>query len=196
MHVENIYGVEPQDQEDFSIEQLENDAALQDYNRAYHREFSKFMAADANEDGKLSKEEYESFFNPGKNQEQTDYAVKEALSFVDKNGDNMISREEYDNDYKNPGFKKHSSYDDEAETDLFKELDLNNNDFLDGDELLLWIQADNGEIAVDEAMHLMDSSDADHDDRLTMQEVVDAMEEFLESDATEYGDMLRFHDEL
>jgi Ca2+-binding EF-hand superfamily protein len=105
-YVENIYGVEPADQEDFSVEQLENDAALQDYNRAYHREFSKFMAADANEDGKLSKEEYESFFNPGKNSEQTEYAVKEALQFVDKSGDGMINREEFDNDYKNTGFKK------------------------------------------------------------------------------------------
>ena len=99
-YVENIYGVEPADQEDFSVEQLENDAALQDYNRAYHREFSKFMAADANEDGKLSKEEYTSFFNPGKNSEQTEYAVKEALQFVDKSADGMISREEFDNDYR------------------------------------------------------------------------------------------------
>lgn len=195
-YVENIYGVEPRDQEDFSVEQLESDAALQDYNRAYHREFSKFMAADANEDGKLSKEEYATFFNPGKNQEQTDYAIKEALHFVDTNGDKMVSREEYNNDYKNPGYKRHSTYDDEADQDLFKELDLNNNDFLDGDELLLWIQSDNGEIAVDEAAHLLDAADTDHDDKLTMQEVVDAMEEFLESDATEYGEMLRFHDEL
>ena len=62
--------------------------------------------------------------------------------------------------------------------------------------VFLWIQSDNGEIAVDEAAHLLDSADTDHDDKLTMQEVVDAMEEFLESDATEYGEMLRFHDEL
>ena len=79
---------------------------------------------------------------------------------------------------------------------MFAAFDLNNNSFIDGDELLLWIQADNGEIAVDEAAHLMDSADVDQDDRLSLQEVVDAMEEFLESDATEYGEMLRFHDEL
>jgi len=66
---------------------------------------------------------------------------------------------------------------------------------LSGDELVLWIQQDNGEIAVDEAIHLIDTADKDEDGKLSHEEVMEAMEDFIESDATEYGFMLK-HDEL
>merc|ERR1712178_553513 len=119
-----------------------------------------------------------------------------ALEFVDANTDGMVSLEEYQNDYKKPEHKDVGHLDVNEEADVFKALDLNNNNYLDGDELSLWIQADNGEIAVDEAEHLMETADSDEDGKLSMQEVIDAVDDFIESDATEYGNMLRFHDEL
>lgn len=194
-YIENIYGLESKFHENFNRKDMEEQPELADYNRNYNREFAKFMAADASEDGKLSKEEYATFYNPGKNREQTEFAVKSALEFVDKNSDGMVSLKEYQNDYKNEEYKDMGHMDSQEETDIFENLDLNNNKFLDGDELILWIQADNGEIAVDEADHLIETADGDGDGTLSLQEVLDAMEDFIESDATEYGNMLR-HDEL
>lgn len=195
-YVENVYGIENGDhkEENFSIDKIQEQPELQDYNRHYHREFAKFMAADANEDGKLDNTEYKSFYNPGHGIEQVDYAVKEAMNFVDTNGDGMLSKEEFLNDYINPEVKMDKDAQ-EQDALMFDELDLNNNKFLDGDELNLWIQIDNGEIAVDEAMHLLDTADRDEDGKLSIDEVIEAMEDFIESDATEYGQMLR-HDEL
>jgi len=194
-YIENIYGVEPSKQDAFTEADIEELPEIADYNRNYHREFAKFMAADANEDGKLTKEEYSTFYNPGKNPEQTEFAVKSAVEFVDKDGNGMISLEEYSNDYKTPELKEANRMDMADETDVFKSLDLNKNDVLDGEELNLWIQADNGEIAVDEADHLIETADTDDDGKLSLAEVMEAMDDFIESDATQYGTMLR-HDEL
>jgi len=80
-------------------------------------------------------------------------------------------------------------------SDIFKDMDMNDDGKLSGDELVLWIQQDNGEIAVDEAIHLIDTADKDEDGKLSHEEVMEAMEDFIESDATEYGFMLK-HDEL
>jgi len=194
-YIENIYGVEPSKQDAFTEADIEELPEISDYNRNYHREFAKFMAADANEDGKLNKDEYSTFYNPGKNPEQTEFAVKSAVEFVDKDGNGMISLEEYSNDYKTPELKEANRMDMADENDVFKSLDLNKNDVLDGEELNLWIQADNGEIAVDEADHLIETADTDDDGKLSLAEVMDAMDDFIESDATQYGTMLR-HDEL
>ena len=66
-------------------------------------------------------------------------------------------------------------------------MDIDGNGELNDDELVLWIQQDNGEIAMDETIHLIETADADEDGKLTHEEVMHAMEDFIESDATEYG---------
>ena len=95
---------------------------------------------------------------------------------------------------KNPSYKGDDDWM-ETEKDIFKDMDMNGDGYLNGDELILWIQQDNGEIAVDEAIHLIETADKDEDGKLSHDEVMEAMEDFIESDATEYGFMLK-HDEL
>jgi len=68
---------------------------------------------------------------------------------------------------------------------------------LEGEELALWLGPDNTEIAIEETDHLMDMCDTNKDGALTLEEVLANHEVFLDSDATEYGQQLRWaHDEL
>lgn len=193
-YVENIYGIKPEQHDSFSLNDLEENAEMQDYNRNFNREKAKFEAADGNGDGKLDLEEYEVFYNPGKNVEATENAIKAALKSVDTDGDGKISETEFMNDFKDPSFKGDDEFQSQEE-EVFKDMDMDGNNFLDGDELVLWIQQDNGEIAVDETLHLIETADENDDGKLSEDEVMQAMEDFIESDATEYGYMLK-HDEL
>lgn len=194
-YVENIYGLPKSIIEGYTTEDLNNNEELKDFNRLFNREYAKFMAADANEDGFLNTEEYELFYNPGKEPKSTEFAINEALKNVDKNKDGKIDETEFLEDGKVPN----PDLDDEEEREnleeIFDQLDLNSDKFLSGFELTLWIQQDNGEIAADETDHLMSEADSDEDGYLSYDEVHNAMEEFIESDATEYGYMLK-HDEL
>lgn len=56
------------------------------------------------------------------------------------------------------------------------------------------------EVATDEVDHLFVSSDDNHDDRLSYQEIIDNYDTFVGSEATDYGDHLQniehFNDEL
>lgn len=56
------------------------------------------------------------------------------------------------------------------------------------------------EVASEEVDHLFASSDENHDDRLSYQEIIDNYETFVGSEATDYGDHLQnihhFSDEL
>ena len=84
----------------------------------------------------------------------------------------------------------------ENEKETFEDLDLDKSGFIDSDlEKTLWLFVDNGEISIDEADHLINVSDKDEDDKLSHEEVLNAMQDFIDSDATEYGFQLR-HDEL
>lgn len=193
-YVSNIYGVAAEKRDDFTVQDLEDSSELQDYNRNYHRELAKFNAADKDGNEKLDFKEYEAFYNPGKDKEQTKAAIDAAVKSVDKNGDGSLSLEEFLGDFKVADYKGTEDFVDQ-EKEIFKDMDIDGNGELNGDELVLWIQQDNGEIAMDETIHLIETADSDEDGKLTHEEVMHAMEDFIESDATEYGYMLK-HDEL
>ncbi len=55
------------------------------------------------------------------------------------------------------------------------------------------------EIAINEAVHLISTSDDDHDGKLSIQEILDHHDTFVGSEATDFGQQLenlRFQDEL
>lgn len=193
-YVSNIYGVDKEKHDTFMEQNIEDSHELQDFNRQYNREKAKFEAADKNSDGKLDEAEYANFYNPGHSAEQTNNAISLAMKVVDSDKDGQLSITEFLNDFKNPSYKGDDDWM-ETEKDIFKDMDMNGDGYLNGDELILWIQQDNGEIAVDEAIHLIETADKDEDGKLSHDEVMEAMEDFIESDATEYGFMLK-HDEL
>lgn len=77
------------------------------------------------------------------------------------------------------------------------ELDVNQDGFLGGDEILQWVAPNNRALAIEEAEHLMDETDVDLDDKLSVEEIVVNHMEWVDSDATDYGrQLLKNHDEL
>ena len=206
-YVETMYGIPKKTLQTYNSDTLADGDGngnsqpfeLREFNRLYNREFAKFIAADMNEDGFLTKEEYELFFDPSKEPKSLDFAIEEAKEKVDKNADNKIDFEEYKNDV---NVIQEVSDIEELETlkEMFELLDLNGDNELSNEELYLWIQQDNGQIAADEAQHLLEMGDVDEDGKLSFVEIFEIMGTFLESDATQYGNMLRdgnpVHDEL
>lgn len=55
-----------------------------------------------------------------------------------------------------------------------------------------WVLSDNREEAEEEAEHLIKIADTDDDGKLSEREIVEAHEEFVGSQATDYGTYLHF----
>jgi Ca2+-binding EF-hand superfamily protein len=79
-----------------------------------------------------------------------------------------------------------------VEKERFKEYDVNKDNLLNFDEIKPWVLTDNKEEAEDEAEHLIKQADSNGDGRLTEHEIVEAHEEFVGSQATDYGRHLHF----
>merc|ERR1711931_19160 len=115
---------------------------------------------------------------------------------VDSDGDGRVSLVEFMADYMTKptdGLEFYGEDHIEQEKDKFKEdFDINGDGYLEGEELSLWLGPDNTEIAIEETEHLIDMCDDDKDGKLTISEILANHEVFLDSDATEYGQQLRF----
>lgn len=57
-------------------------------------------------------------------------------------------------------------------------------------EIKDWVLPDNNEAAVEEAEHLIERSDSDKDGKLSIEEIVNNHEDFVGSQATNYGEFL------
>lgn len=93
-------------------------------------------------------------------------------------------------------------------------MDRDGNGFLEKDELIYWvcskralsssslltitikIHPENSYNAVEEADHLIDMCDENDDAKLTADEIIEETDLWLESVGTEYGQSLRYMDEL
>ena len=206
-----------------------NDRELLDLNRNYKRIHSRFMAADKDESGKLSKEEFLLFKNPFSDEYTKDIWLELALQNLDLNENGMLEKSEFNQDWlyvpKEYDYIRDSitndpdksdkefilNYKDKhngkyleklytlirSEDDSFQDiLDVNRNEVLDGPDLLLWLAPENADMAWDEVSDLFDLCDENEDGFLTEDEILEEMDLWLDSDATEYGDQLRFTDEL
>ena len=194
-YVNGIYGVAHNQVMDFKVYEAEQSPELADFNRLWHREYARFTSADKNNDEKLDKEEYKQFYNPGYDHSSTEQAISSAMAFVDTDSDGSLSFQEFLDEGKVKLTHKMMEKDINGLREVFDQMDLDDNDFLNDFELFLWINEDNGEIAADETDHLIQEVDVDQDDLLSYDEMMLKIDEFMESDATEYGMQLQ-HDEL
>lgn len=64
------------------------------------------------------------------------------------------------------------------------------------EELGNWISPEDYDAAVAEASHLVYHSDTNKDKQLTKREILDNMDHFVGSQATDYGNYLNRHDEF
>ena len=69
-------------------------------------------------------------------------------------------------------------------------MDTDHDGSLSDTEIIHWIVPSEDDVAEDEVSHLFASSDDDHDDKLSIDEIVKHHEVFVGSEATDYGDHL------
>lgn len=60
----------------------------------------------------------------------------------------------------------------------------------------MFVFSKNSDVAIDEVNHLFAAADADQDDRLSYNEILDNHDLFVGSEATDYGDHLQNIDKL
>ncbi|KAG7199685.1 hypothetical protein KM043_014272 [Ampulex compressa] len=156
-----------------------------------------FEAADVNDDGYLDTEEFKAYTHPEETPRMLPLLLKQALEDKDSDKDGFISFQEFIGNRAKAEDKEWLL----TEKDNFDYVhDKNRDGRLDADEILSWLVRSNEEIVTDEVNHLFASSDDDHDNRLSFNEILDHHDTFVGSEATDYGDHLqdieRFTDEL
>ncbi|XP_077285356.1 reticulocalbin-2 [Arctopsyche grandis] len=155
-----------------------------------------FDAADEDNDGILSFEEFVVFSNPEEHPQMHAILLKQTLKEKDTNNDGKIDFQEFVGER---GFEQDKEWITVEKDKFDNEFDLNHDGILAGKEIESWIIPNNEDIAEDETEHLFASSDDDHDLRLTFEEIIDHHDIFVGSEATDYGDHLlgsHFEDEL
>jgi len=183
---------------DFGDEEMDlSDPELAEEWKLMEEDRFLFLAADANNDGVLDKTEFLAFAHPEEDENMKPHVLEQVLKARDKNGDGSIDFQEY---LGNRGEGKDKEWL-LTEKDRFdSELDENGDNLLSKEEILAWIIPSNEDIATEEVNHLFAGADADHDDTLTFEEILNNHDLFVGSEATDYGDHLhnmeRFDDEL
>lgn len=204
------------------IEEHTKDLFDVDFNRQYNRVKSRFLVADSDKNGKLDLKEFETFKNPFHDEIVKDAWLEKVLEKVDLNNNGYLEKSEFDLDWerkprKYDDIRKHIDNNDTIEFghllegaymkhmfDVIKKeddqfhryLDTNSNGILEGPDLLLWLSPDNADLAWEEVEELFGLCDEDEDGVLSIEEIIEEMDMWIDSDATEYGEQLRAFDEL
>ncbi|XP_055638809.1 reticulocalbin-2 [Toxorhynchites rutilus septentrionalis] len=189
------YGMDSEDEESQKMDV--SDPSKEEERKLMADDKEMFEAADNNKDGKLDPSEFVLFISPEEFPQMFSVVLKQTMRNKDTNKDGKIDFQEYVAEQSRDHDKEWLI----TEKDRFdNDFDKDGDGYLNGNEVLSWILPSNDEVAEDEASHLFASSDEDHDDRLSYQEIIDKYDVFVGSEATDYGDHLHnihhFEDEL
>ncbi|OQV20397.1 putative Calumenin [Hypsibius exemplaris] len=189
---------------------LENDENLlqsEEYKDEYvmiKEEALLFNAADRDQDGKLSAEEFLAFDRPEQYAYMQPLVIQRTKEARDKNGDGFIDFHEYIIDIV-PNYKKMTNQEERevfvTEKERFEQFfDQDHDGKLNDTEIFRWLIPDDRATAAVEAEHIFEKSDANKDSQLSFDEIADAQDVFVGSEITDYGNTLSVntegHDEL
>uniref|UniRef100_A0A0B7A268 Reticulocalbin-3 n=1 Tax=Arion vulgaris TaxID=1028688 RepID=A0A0B7A268_9EUPU len=171
-----------------------------EYKNMIERDRRRWKHADKNEDGKLTKEEFQDFLHPEEAEHMRSIVVDETLEDIDKDGDGFISPQEYigdmwprnteDHDQEEPDWVK-------SEREQFASYrDKNKDGKMDKDEVMEWIIPHDYDHSRAEANHLIFESDENKDGVLSKEEILDKYDLFVGSQATDFGEALTRHEEF
>jgi len=186
-HVYSVYG------SDVTDEEIKNGVpGIEGEEEDYKEQLELFRVADVDKNNEISWDEFGAFFRPEDFPHTQEFEIKKILKSydADKNGgldlQEFLKAELHELD--DPEWVK-------IETERFhKNWDADGDGLLKGVEIRAWWMPNNEEIAKEEVEHLFGVADADADATLSLEEVVDNLETFVGSQATNYG--VHIEDEL
>ncbi|XP_015926659.1 calumenin isoform X2 [Parasteatoda tepidariorum] len=183
---QQTYGITNEDEDDLSH-----------YKDMIERDMRRWKKADLDNSGSLSKEEFVNFVHPEESLHMKDIVVVETMEDIDKNNDGKISLEEYIGDMWDDNDLEAEPSWVEAEKDQFLQFrDKDKSGFMEFDEVKDWILPDDYDNSEAEAKHLVYESDLNRDNLLSKEEILNKFDLFVGSQATDFGEALKRHDEF
>ncbi|OWF36647.1 reticulocalbin-1-like [Mizuhopecten yessoensis] len=157
----------------------------------------RWEAADINKDNQLTKTEFMYFLHPEEGNHTKDILVHEYLDKLDTNKDGKIDVEEFIADV-HPSDKRTQdpTWISLRRKEFTNYRDKDSDGVLDFEEMREWINPSNYNPALVEARHLIHHSDLNKDEVLTKEEVLTNFNMFVGSQALDYGEVLKNHDEF
>uniref|UniRef100_A0A1W7R9T7 Reticulocalbin-3 n=1 Tax=Hadrurus spadix TaxID=141984 RepID=A0A1W7R9T7_9SCOR len=168
------------------------------YKEMMRRDKRRWENADKDGNGALTKEEFADFLHPEEASHMHDIVILETLEDIDKDKDGKISLEEYIGDM----YRGSGQADDEPdwvknEREQFSTYrDKDKDGVMNKEEIRDWLLPTDYNHSEAEARHLIFESDANKDEKLTKEEILDKYDLFVGSQATDYGEALTRHDEF
>lgn len=161
-----------------------------------HHTHEKWETADENEDGSLTEKEFLYYHHPEHNRKTLNLFVSDILEGMDKNGDKVLTLQEYVgiNIPKDEWSTENEEFYKEREAEFRNMIDNNADGVIDMDELESHLNPRNEQHSYNEAMHLIAMADANHDEKLSLEEVFNNYEVFVGSPMVNVSQS--FHDEF
>ena len=161
------------------------------------RDYRRWQKADSDNDDKLNKEEFQAFLHPEDVEHMRDILVLETLEDMDTDKDGSLSVDEYIGDmYKELPGGSEPDWVTQEKTLFGTERDKDGDGFMNFEEVKRWIVPDDFDHSLGEARHLIVQADMNGDSFLTKEEILEQYEMFVGSSATQFGEILRRHDEF
>ncbi|KAJ6664135.1 hypothetical protein lerEdw1_008350 [Lerista edwardsae] len=191
---------------DFDEDTTLEDTEEESFRQLHLKDKKRFEKANRDGTSGLNLSEFIAFEHPEEAEYMKEFVIQEALDEHDKNGDGLVSLEEFLGDYRRDPTETGDPEWILVEKDRFaNDYDKNKDGLLDTKELLTWVVPNNEGIAQEEvgilehlllslmAVHLIEEMDLDANKKLSEAEILENQDLFLNSEATDYGRQL--HDE-
>lgn len=190
----NTYGF----MDDMDPNDIDRDDDGFSYKSMLARDRRRWSVADRNADDELTRAEFTEFLHPEESPYMRDVVVAETIEDIDKDNDGRVSVEEYIGDM----YRASEDETDEPdwvknEREAFKTFrDKDGDGYLNNEEVKDWIIPQDFDHAEAESRHLIYEADADVDEKLTKDEILNKYDVFVGSQATDFGEALVRHDEF
>ncbi|XP_071831461.1 calumenin-B-like isoform X2 [Apostichopus japonicus] len=170
----------------------------QDFVKRLRRDRARWKLADIDRTGDLNQEEYTAFLHPEGFDHMKDLVAEETLEDMDKDKDGLVSLEEFISDLlarEDPDGPEPEWLANERNYFMVAR-DQNGDGKLNLSEVREYIFPTDHDPAEAEMKHLLYEADEDKDGLLTKQEIVNKYDLFAGSQATDFGQAIKDHDEF
>ena len=173
----------------------ENEENKDEYEKMISRDKKRFDTADADGNSECTLDEFRAFLHPEEFDHMKGVVTQETMDEIDKNKDGFVDIDEYVGDMVHEDGEEPDWV--SSEREQFHEYrDTNKDGKLDLEEVRSWIMPDDYNHAEAEAKHLIYEADDNKDGMLSKDEILGHHDTFVGSQATDWGEALKRHDEF